>query len=119
MSMAHPDRSLESTDRLWKCPTRIGDNTTMAGSQGAYRGSSIEWTADDLRRALLRRAHFRRAGRRWRRSGGVLSHAGVARRAIRRLGLRAAAALVRGGNPSIATALVTRLSSGSYHDEQM
>jgi hypothetical protein len=38
---------------------------------------------------------------------------------IRRLGLRAASALVRGGDPSIATALVARLSSGAYHDEQM
>ncbi len=91
----------------------------MAGSQGAHRRSSIEWTADDLRRALLRRAHFRRAGSRRRRSGDGTAHAGVSRRAIRRLGLRATSALVRGGDPTIATALIMRLSAGAYHDEQM
>jgi hypothetical protein len=91
----------------------------MAGSQGAYRRSSIEWNADDLRRALFRRAHFQRAGGRRRRSGDAMAHAGVSRRSIRRLGLRAASALVRGGDPSIATTLIVRLSSGAYHDEQM
>jgi hypothetical protein len=48
-----------------------------------------------------------------------MAHAGVSRRAIRRLGLRAAAALVRGGDPAVATTLVVRLSSGAYHDEQV
>jgi len=67
----------------------------------------------------MRRAHFVRAGSRRRRSGGSLAHAGVSRRAIRRLGLRAAAALVRGGNPTVASSLIARLSTGLYHDEQI
>jgi hypothetical protein len=86
--------------------------------EGISKGPAIEWTARDLRMALLRRAHFTRAGDRWRRSGNALAHAGVSRRVVRRLGLRAASSLVRGGNPALASALLTRLSSGFYHDEQ-
>ncbi len=91
----------------------------MNDSYAAPRDPVLAWSATDLRRALLRRANFVHAGHRRRRSGAGLAHAGVPRRAIRRLGQRAAAALARNGRPTLATDLVARLMQGAYHDEQM
>lgn len=79
----------------------------------------VTWTARDLRHALLRRASFPRAGRRRRRAGGGARHAGVGRRAIHRLGQRAAAALIRQGRPDQAVEVLTELLRGVYHDERM
>jgi len=97
----------------------MDENERVSDSTEKYSGSRLPWSADDLRRALLRRASFTRAGRRRRRSGEGIVHAGVSRRAVRRLGLRAAAGLVRGGGPPTAGALVNRLMQGLYHDEQI
>jgi hypothetical protein len=77
------------------------------------------WTAEDLRRALLRRANFEAAGWRVRRTGTGLAHAGVSRRSIRRLGERAAASLARSGRQDVASKLLLDLARGSYHDEQI
>jgi hypothetical protein len=91
----------------------------MRDERGAARGPSLAWSAIDLRRALLRRASFPRAASRRRKSGGAVSHAGVPRRAVRRLGLRAAASLVRNGNAGAARVVILDLLRGRYHDEQM
>lgn len=91
----------------------------MRDERGQVRGPSVLWSASDLRRALLRRASFPRAASRRRRSGAGLAHAGVPRRVIRRLGLRAAAALVRSGNADAARTVILDLLHGRYHDEQM
>jgi len=48
-----------------------------------------------------------------------MAHAGVPRRAIRRLGLRAAAALVRNGSPDTARLVIFELLRGRYHDERL
>jgi hypothetical protein len=91
----------------------------MRDDRGTVRGPSLPWSASDLKRALLRRASFPRAASRRRRTGAGLAHAGVPRRAIRRLGQRAAAALFRNGNPDAARGVVLDLLHGRYHDEQM
>lgn len=44
---------------------------------------------------------------------------GVSRRAVRRLGERAAASLARSGRQQIAEAVLHELALGEYHDEQM
>lgn len=83
------------------------------------QGAVIGWSARDLKCALLRRAGFPRAGRRRRRSGPGIRHAGVSRRAIHRLGQRAAAALIRQGRPDQAVEVIDALLAGGYHDERM
>jgi hypothetical protein len=82
-------------------------------------GPRPSWSAEDLRHALLRRSNFRTAGRRRRRTGEGLAHAGVSRRAIRRLAERAAAALLRSRRQEYAAEVVLELSRGPYHDEQI
>ena len=91
----------------------------MEDARRQSAGAMPAWRVEDLQQALLRRARFPVAGRRSRRSGAGLAHAGVSRRAIRRIGMRAAAALARCGRRNTAAEVVGRLSRGRYHDEQM
>ena len=98
---------------------QISDTNSMGLPKDKSRGKALAWSSEDLRRALLRRASFPHAGLRLRRSGEGIAHMGVSRRAIRRLGERAAAALVRSGKQETAAQVVHDLAAGSYHDEQM